>query len=317
MKGGDIIIDKPMDVLTLFPIRKTKKQKQAFRDAVQSYLKSLGYDSVIEKGKAGAKNIVIGNPETAQYLITAHYDTPAKLPFPNLITPCSFWPFLGYQILQTVLIFLAALIPGILLALAGVSAEIASRTWSVSLYAILALMLIGPSNKCNANDNTSGVVTVLETARSMPENVRSKVCFILFDLEEAGLIGSASYQKAHKEQTAKQIILNLDCVGDGDEIVMFPTKKLQKDTKKLELLRGICGTWGEKSIAIREKGFAYYPSDQKNFPYGVGIAALRRSSWAGLYCSRIHTKKDTVLEETNVNILRAAIVSLITCSAVK
>ena len=66
-----------------------------------------------------------------------------------------------------------------------------------------------------------------------------------------------------------------------------------------------------------EKGFAYYPSDQKQFPYGVGIAAFRRSSWAGLYCSRIHTKKDTVLEETNVNILRAAIVSLITCSAVK
>lgn len=311
------MIGKPIDVLTLFPIRKTKKQKQAFRDAVQSYLKSLGYDSVIEKGKSGARNIVIGNPETAQYLITAHYDTPAKLPFPNLITPCSFWPFLGYQILLTVVIFFTALIPCILLALAGVSAEIASRTWSVSLYAILALMLIGPSNKCNANDNTSGVVTVLETARSMPENARNQVCFILFDLEEAGLIGSASYQKAHIKQTSKQLVLNLDCVGDGNEIIMFPTKKLKNDTAKLESLRRICGTWGEKSIAIREKGFSYYPSDQKNFPYGVGIAALRRSSCAGLYCSRIHTSKDTILEETNVNILRAALVSLITCGAVK
>jgi hypothetical protein len=76
------------------------------------------------------------------------------------------------------------------------------------------------------------------------------------------------------------------------------------------------GHYGPKSIAVRHKGFRYYPSDQKHFPYGVGIAALRRGR-AGLYCSRIHTKKDTVLEETNVNILRAAIVSLITCGAVK
>ena len=311
------MIGKPMDVLEAFPIRKSKHQKQQFRDSVQSYLKTIGYDSVIEKGSMGARNIVIGNPETAKFLVTAHYDTPAALPFPNLITPCNFWPFLGYQLVITVLIFLIAFIPGLILALAGVDAESASIIWLLSLYAILALMLFGPANKQNANDNTSGVVTVLEIAKSLPEAYREQVCFVLFDLEEAGLIGSASYQKVHKKHTANQLVLNMDCVGDGNEIVMFPTKNLLKNSKKLAELRRITGTWGEKSIAIREKGFAYYPSDQKNFPYGVGIAALRRSKWAGLYCSRIHTRKDTVLEETNVNILRAAIVSLITCGAVK
>ena len=311
------MIGKPMDVLQSFPVRKTKKQKQAFRDAVQSYLKTIGYDSVIEKGSLGAKNIVIGNPETAKYLITAHYDTPARLPFPNLITPCNFLPFLGYQAVITVLIFLAALVPGLILVQFGLPAQLASRLWLLSLYAILALMLIGPANRNNANDNTSGVVTVLETAKSMPESYRDQVCFILFDLEEAGLLGSSAYRKAHKKQSDKQIILNLDCVGDGNEIVLFPTKQLKNDSAKMQLLRGICGKWGEKSIAIREKGFAYYPSDQKHFPFGVGIAAFRRSGCAGLYCSRIHTVKDTVLEETNVNILRAAIVSLITCGAVK
>ena len=311
------MISKPMDVLEAFPIRKSKKQKQAFRDAVQSYLRTIGYESTIEKGSLGARNIVVGNPETAKYLVTAHYDTPAVLPFPNLITPCNFWPFLGYQILITLLIFAMALFPGLLLALAGVSADIAVRTWSISLYALLVLMLFGPANKHNANDNTSGVVSVLEIAKSMPENYRDQVCFVLFDLEEAGLIGSASYQKAHKKHTANQLVLNMDCVGDGNEIMMFPTKKLLQNAEKMDQLRKITGSWGEKSIAIREKGFAYYPSDQKNFPHGVGIAAFNRSSWAGLYCSRIHTKKDTVLEETNVNILRAAIVSLITCGAVK
>ena len=47
------------------------------------------------------------------------------------------------------------------------------------------------------------------------------------------------------------------------------------------------------------------------FPYGVGICALKKSKF-GLYLGRIHTKKDTVLEETNVNILRSALTSLIT-----
>ena len=311
------MIDQPIDVLKAFPIRKSKKQKQAFRDAVQSYLNAIGYESTIEKGKMGAQNVVIGNPETAKYLVTAHYDTPAAMPFPNLIPPCSFLPFLGYQIVLTVLIFMAAFVPGLVLISFGIGAEAASRIWLLSLYAILALMLIGPANKNNANDNTSGVVTVLEIAKSLPESYRDQVCFVIFDLEEAGLIGSSSYQKAHKKHTEKQIVLNMDCVGDGNEIVMFPTQKLKQDKAKIELLRSITGKWGEKSIALREKGFAYYPSDQKHFSYGVGIAAFNRSSWAGLYCSRIHTKKDTVLEETNVNILRAAIVSLITCSAVK
>ena len=309
------MIAKPMDVLNAFPIRKTKQQKQQFRDAIGPYLRTIGYDSTVEKGKCGAHNIVIGNPETAKYLITAHYDTPAVLPFPNLITPCDLLPFLGYQTVITILIFLAAFLPGLILALTGMRAETASLTWSLSLYAILALMLVGPANKNNANDNTSGVVTVLEIARSLPVNFRKDVCFVLFDLEEAGLIGSYSYRKAHKKQTDHQIILNLDCVGDGDKIVMFPTKALKKDTLKMDAIHKITGTFGTKSIAIRESGFAYYPSDQKHFPYGVGIAALRRSKWAGLYLSRIHTKKDTILEETNVNILRAAIVTLVTCHA--
>ena len=311
------MITKPMDILRDFPVRKSKKQKQAFRDEIATYLLSIGYEAKIETGKMGARYIVFGNPETAQYLVTAHYDTPAVLLFPNLITPCSLLPFIGYQIVVSALIVFAAFIPGLVLALLGISAEAASWIWLLSLYVFLALMLIGPANKHNANDNTSGVVTLLEIAKSMPEKYRDRVCFVLFDLEEAGLIGSSSYRKLHKSQTDKQIILNLDCVGDGDELMMFPTKKLLGCAQKIELLKQITGQYGRKSIAIREKGFAYYPSDQKHFPYGVGIAAFRRSTWAGLYCGKIHTRKDTVLEETNVNILRAAIVSLITCAAVK
>lgn len=310
------MIEKPMDVLSAYPVRKSEKQKQSFREDLRSYLKSIGYEMAEEKGGLGSVNLVMGDPEKAEYLVTAHYDTPARLPIPNLITPCNAVTFILYQILVVGLFVAASVVIGVVAGIAVDSPE-AAKTAALAVYwAMLILMLIGPANPSNANDNTSGVVSVLEIARSMPESARDKVCFVLFDLEEAGLVGSSSYRKQHKKASENQIVLNLDCVGDGNEIVLFPMKKLKKDADKMQRLRRICGVWGEKSIALREKGFSYYPSDQKHFPCGVGIAAFRRSKWAGLYCSRIHTKKDTILEETNVNILRAAIVSMITCRAV-
>lgn len=310
------MIQKPMDVLSGYPVRKSKKQKQSFREDLRFYLKAIGYDMVEEKGSLGSVNLVMGDPEKAEYLVTAHYDTPARLPMPNLITPCNVVPFVLYQILVVGLFVVAASVIGGVIGVAVDSPEVAGTAALAVYWAMLILMLVGPANPSNANDNTSGVVSVLEIARSMPESARDKVCFVLFDLEEAGLVGSSSYRKQHKKASENQIVLNLDCVGDGNEIVLFPMKKLKKDAGKMQRLRRICGVWGGKSIAVREKGFSYYPSDQKHFPYGVGIAAFRRSKWAGLYCSRIHTNKDTVLEETNVNILRAAIVSMITCHAV-
>lgn len=310
------MLEKPMDVLTAFPVRKSKKQKQAFRDAVQSYAASLGYESKTETGSLGCQNLVIGDPERASCLVTAHYDTCARLTIPNFITPCNFWTFLGYQLLVAVLLLLAAAGLGFLVGLVTGNPSLGSVIGYVCIWVLIALMLVGPANPSNANDNTSGVITLLEIVRTLPERQRNKVCFVFFDLEEAGMIGSASYRKTHKKATDNQLVLNMDCVGDGDNLRMFPTKKLRKDRKKLTNLYKACGYFGPKSLLVHEKGFSVYPSDQARFPYGVGICALRKGR-AGLYLSRIHTKRDTILEETNVNLLRAALTTLITCEAVQ
>ena len=193
------MLTRPMDILSAFPVRKSKQQKQEFRDAAQSYLKQFGYSASVEKGSLGCRNMVIGDPETAQYLITAHYDTCARLPIPNLITPCNFWAFLGYQLVVMLLMLLVPAIPGALAGLLVGSFDVGYYVWFLCVWAVIALVMIGPANKHNANDNTSGVVTLLEIARSLPESQRGKVCFVLFDLEEAGLIGSAAYRKAHKK----------------------------------------------------------------------------------------------------------------------
>lgn len=309
-------MNTPMDVVKNYPVRKSKKQKRAFRADVTQWLQNLGYPVCEEEGSFHSCNLVIGDPQRARYLVTAHYDTCARLPFPNLITPCNFWTFLLYQIFIFLMLMLPALAVGGLVGYLLHSFDIGYFLFVVLLWADIVLMLIGPANSSNVNDNTSGVVTLLEIARSIPELHRKNVCFVLFDLEEAGLIGSASYKKKHKREIPNQLVLNLDCVGEGDDIYFFPTAKLKKSKERLAPLQKLAGGYGKKSIAVRTKGFSIYPSDQSNFPYGVGICALKRG-WAGLYLSRIHTPRDTVLDETNVNILRAALTTLISGSAVQ
>ncbi|MBE6958898.1 MAG: Zn-dependent exopeptidase M28 [Ruminococcaceae bacterium] len=304
------MIEKPMDVLAQFPVRKSEKQKSAFRKEVWRYLQGLGYKVTVEQGSMGVKNVVIGNPDSAKYLITAHYDTPACIGLPNILTPCNPIVFIGWQVLLVAVILAAAILPGVLLGFVFEDPVVAGNVSALMYWLILILMLAGPANKRNANDNTSGVVTVLETAAAWPKEKRDLVCFVLFDLEEAGLIGSAAYRKAHKAATKNQIVLNLDCVGDGDEILLVAKRKLKKDPEKLALLRSFNGSRGSKKITLHEKGFVVYPSDQQHYPYGVGIAAFRRVKGIGLYVGRIHTARDTILDEKNVNYLRDTLLTL-------
>ena len=330
---GSFMLNNPMDVLTQFPVRKTKKQKQAFRDAVRVYAETLDYLVSVENGICGSKNLVIGDPNTAKYLITAHYDTSARILFPNLVTPFNPVLFALYQLFLSVIIVLIAAFDSVLIGAAvffaglifappesGLVITVASIlacTLGFVLLSILfcVLMLFGPANRNNSNDNTSGVVTLLETARTFPENQRNKVCFVLFDMDQKGLWGAKSYRKMHNAVLNRQLVINLDCVGDGDHIFVFPTKKVKDDRKKLTSLYKMCGYMGKKSIRLHEKGFSYYPSDHRFFPNGVGICALRKNKLC-YYLSRIHTKRDTVLEETNINILRAALTTFICCDEV-
>lgn len=305
----------PKDILSQFPVRRTRKQKQAFRMSVRSYAESLGYACREEIGSFGCRNLVIGDPESAKFLATAHYDTCAVLPIPNLITPCNVWLFSLWQFAVLFGMLIVAVTIAVLASIVFGENSMTQWVGPAVYWGMLLWGYFGLPNMHNANDNTSGVITALEIARTMPDNQRGKVAFILFDLEEMGLIGSASYRKAHGPQVARQLVFNLDCVGDGDNLMLFPTKNLKKNPGKMTELYRACGYFGKKSLLLREKGFAFYPSDQMNFPYGVGICALRKGK-LGLYLSRIHTSKDTILDETNINILRAALTSFICCSAV-
>ena len=305
------MIQNPMDVLKLFSIRKSKQQKEAFADAVIEYAQEQGYTACVEEKKKDVRNIVIGDLSSAKYMITAHYDTPASIGLPNFIVPNNPVLFVGIQLLLVA--FLVAFAVGVGF-LAYWICENDSISYLVGYFAYLILFLLmikGPANRNNANDNTSGIVTLLEILSALPNDLRDSVCFVLFDMEEGGLIGSSIFRKTHKSVTESLVVLNLDCVGDGDIIQLTPVKKARKNPELLDSLAKVCGRVGNKELRLREKGFYGGSSDHKNFPLGVAIMSFHYKKGIGLYCGRIHTWRDTVLDKTNVDVLRDALISLI------
>ena len=299
-------------VLDNYQVRKTKKQKKEFGELVNSYAKPNGYPCRTEKGLFGAKNIIVGDPEKAKVVYTAHYDTCPQLPIPNFITPNKFSIYLLYQLLLVLgifvlyfgLCFIVGAAIGVALALLDVDPEAASPFLSlislICFITVYALFFAGPANKHTANDNTSGVVTLLEIMRRMPEEKRESAAFIFFDLEESGLFGSSGYASKHKAEKKDKLIVNFDCVSDGNHILFVLCKGAKNDR---ELLGKYFESNEDFNVEIHDKG-VFYPSDQANFNRGVGVAALKYSKkLKTLYMDRIHTSKDVIFDEKNIEYL--------------
>lgn len=280
------------ELLAKYPVRHTAEQKKAFRAYAVDKAKSMGYRVQVEQSGRFAKhnNIIIGDPERAVATITAHYDTPAKHLLPSLIIPKNVPVFYSWQLL-TVLILLAITL--IVTAVVGLVLPAGVLWVFVGVYfALLMLLQYGPANQQNANNNTSGVAALLETMAAIPEDVRGKVAFILFDDGEKGQQGSISYGRTHLQVQSVRTVVNLDCVGVGEHILVLP-KKLARMRPEYARLCAAMQEDPNRSVYILEKGATTYKSDHDAFECGVAILACKKTSGVGWYVPHLNTKKDT------------------------
>lgn len=69
-----------------FPVRKSKGQKEQFRQYVLENARQMGYSAAMEENRVLCRNrnIVVGDVDKAKVLVTAHYDTPATVGLPNM-----------------------------------------------------------------------------------------------------------------------------------------------------------------------------------------------------------------------------------------
>ena len=292
------------EILANWQVRKSKKSKEKFLQFMQQQI-----PEAVEEKCSGGRNLIIGDIAKAKILFTAHYDTCARLPFPNFITPYNFAIYLGYQLLLMFpFFFLLAAISAVLYH-AGISSSLSTSIAELIAFGLMFFIFLGPiANKHTANDNTSGVITLCELYAVLTPEEREQVCFVFFDNEENGLLGSAGFARKHKKDGLKEkLVINFDCVSEGDRILLATNKTVLAKFK--EDLTLSFTEKGGKSVDLTTK--AFYPSDQANFFLGVGVAALRHHKVLGFFMDKIHTNKDTVFQEENIAFLTESGVNLV------
>ena len=301
-KTGGVILksvkEKKKELLENFQVRKSRKQKEKFAERVKEQAVSEGYKFNIEttKGIIKSRNIVVGNVEKAKVVYTAHYDTCAWSPFPNMIWLKSPIMYLLYQALITCIILFVGFGASLLLAICVGTADYTQYVFSVTVLLLGIQLMFGFRNKKTANDNTSGVLTLLTIMEKIPVSMREDVAFVFFDNEEKGLIGSSAFYKKHKPDD--KCLVNFDCVGEGDNI--FFIHKKGADEKHIESLKNSFPTDKKYSQRVVKGGFFAFPSDQVHFKNGIGVSTAKKCKLGGYYVGRLHTGRDKVLEETNV-----------------
>ncbi len=292
------------EIFEKYQIRKTKKQKSEFIDFVLQKSSEMGYSAKVEK-KGSVRNIVVGDPDSAKVVCTAHYDTCARMLFPNFLTPKNIFIYILYNIAVVLGFFVIAFAAGLGVGLLT-NPDIGSYVAMATYWLLLILMMAGPANKHTANDNTSGVTTLFELMARLPEDKRGEVAFVFFDLEEMGLIGSGAFAKMHKQVRDHTLLLNFDCVSDGEDLLLVAKGKAKEHC---ELLEKSFESDSRMKVTVTTSGL--YPSDQSKFKHGIGVAAFRKTKGGMLYMNRIHTAKDTVYRKENIDFIADGTLRLI------
>ena len=289
--------DLSKEILEKYQVRKTRKQKTEFIELMRAHFPNL---KVEEDALGYSRNIVIGNPNTAKTVFGAHYDTCAVMPIPNFIMPKSVLISVLYAFVLVIPMLLIGNAVGSLTEFVLKDSGMGALFNLLTYWLILVLMIFGPANKHTVNDNTSGVITLIELMEAMTEEERAQNCFVFFDNEEKGLFGSSAFNKEHKEVMKEKLLINFDCVSDGDYLMLILNKRAHPEygEKMKAAFEGVT----EKTVLIEGEKGIYYPSDQKNFKKNIGVASFKKSK-LGLYMDRIHTPRDTVMDEQNISVL--------------
>lgn len=287
------------NLLQNYQVRKTKKQKTEFIEMLISEIPDI---KIEQGGIMNNRNIVIGDFDKARIIFSAHYDTCAALPFPNFITPKNLLITMLYNILIVIPFSIVTWLASALTSWLTNSFWISYFTSIIVLFgSIILVFFAGKANKHTANDNTSGVIAICELLATLSEEEKAKCAFVLFDNEENGLLGSAYFRKLHKKQLKNKLLINLDCVGDGNNIMFVLNRNAKKSHG--EALKDAFGSIKDKNVLFGNSATTFYPSDQMGFPKSIAVAALKRNSVVGLYMNKIHTKHDIVCDMSNIDML--------------
>jgi len=301
---GGMISELSSRVLFEYKVRKTQNQKTRFIELVVQDLVEDGHKVLVEesKGLIRNRNIVVGDLSSARIICGAHYDTPARFILPNLVTPRNIPLLIFYQLFLALVLVMPCLVAALLIGAVTTSELMGLLVFELLLVLMIFLLLAGPANPNNFNDNTSGTVTLIEILKKLSAEERAGVAVVFFDNEEKGLVGSHRFAKLHQRELAGKLVVNFDCVSDGDILLLVRNRRMRKDAEASDVFVPSFENSFAKEILCAS---CFNPSDQMSFGNNrtVTFAAMRKARLVGLYVGRIHTSRDVIFDVRNIKVL--------------
>ena len=186
----------------------------------------------------------------------------------------------------------------------GVTFALNMPNMTLPLFLLLLVVTLfypkyGKSEMNNKNANTSGVVALLEVAKALTPRYRGEVCFLFLDGGTQGSKGAKRLIHAHPELKKKSVVV-LDCVGEGDELLILPGKASRWNDKLLDTILEQFSNSERKTCFLKTDGLVHYPSDNRAFTGGTVICACKKVKGFGR-C--ILPRKATGIDEENLSLL--------------
>ena len=296
-----------------FPVRRKDREKTEFRTWLVHTLRELGYTPKLEGGEhslaigGNMTNVVVGDIEKAKIVLAAHYDTGVREVFPPLLSPTRPVSFLLYQALTPLLALLASFALSLALTFPLGLPRLTFPLFLILLALALFYPKYGPDERKNGNANTSGVVTLLEVAKTLTPRYRGEVCFLFLDGGTQASKGAKGLRRAHPCLKKKTVIV-VDCVGEGDELLILPGRASRWDGALLDAFNDQFRNSERKTCFLKTDGLISFPSDNRVFSHGTAICACRR---VGGFGRCITPRSMKALDEENLAVLRDGLSRLI------
>ena len=297
-----------------YPVRHKEKEKVNFRTWLVHTLKELGYSPRLEGGASALTmggnmtNVVVGDIERAKIVLAAHYDTGVREILPPLLCPTRPATFLLYQALFPFLVIAVSFLVSF-----GVTFALNLPNMTLPLFLLFLIVALfypkyGKSERDNLNDNTSGVVALLEVAKTLTPRYRGEVCVLFLDGGTQASKGAKGLVRAHPELKKKSVIV-LDCVGEGDELLILPGRTSRWNDSLLDTILENFSNSEKKTCFLKTDGLVYYPSDNRAFAGGTAICACKTVKGFGR-C--ILPRRAKEIDEENLSLLCDGLCKLVT-----
>ena len=299
-------------ILREFPVRRKSGEKERFRLWLMGTLQELGYHAALQSREtalslgASTTNVIAGDPEKAKLLLIAHYDTGIRPLLPPLVMPTRPVTALLYLALTPVCVLLGSFAASFALTFALDAPHVTLPLFLALLAAALCYLRFGPSETRNADDNTSGVAALLETAAALTPRYRGEVAFAFLDGGFGGLAGAKGF-RARYPSAKEKVVVNVNCVAAGDELLILPSRSARWNGEVLDAMLESFDVGGAKPVFLKTDGLTYYPSDNRAFRSSFAVCASKKLRGFGRI---IEPRKSESIDSGNIEILKKSLCKL-------